>query len=73
MKSPTVMPIVTVTIAVPICVALFCAVIPPASDKPDCLTMRFYLSNMRQRLLTGTRNNTPVTMDVKAVPPILRE
>ena len=35
MKRPTVIPIVTVTMAVPICVALFCAVIPPASDRPD--------------------------------------
>jgi hypothetical protein len=81
MKSPTVMPIVTAIIALPISIPLPDAAIapPPACERPD-----FEYQKKRGQLrapnsfsegatLTGTKKSTPVTMTVNAVPPNIRE
>lgn len=75
MKSPTVIPIVTAIIALPMSTPLPSAVMPPACDRPDYKT--FIISKPQKipdkRAPTGTRNSTPVTILVNAVPPIFLE
>lgn len=68
---------VTAIIAPPISMPFPCAVMPPAWESPDWETKGSEEEKAKQKPhsapLTGTKNNTPVTMDVNAVPPILLE
>ena len=79
MKSPTVIPMVTVIIALPMSIPLPDAVIAPPSacERPDLgggkKASQFAGSNKVVSGRTGTKKSTPVTMTVKAVPPNIRE
>ncbi len=76
-NNPTVIPMVTAIMAPPMSIPLSDAVSPPAWESPDystadSITLYGFIEKEKEAR-TGTRNSTPVTIAVKAVPPNRRE